>query len=104
MRYICYAQTSNLRKPVMLYNTPLYVVLYNLIYGQGQYPWIPLRPCCLLHATTMNCYLSLYVCGMQGLGNTTAGSSVLILPVMCKCCMGPICALVPMGMVHLNKY
>ena len=67
-------------------------------------PRIPLHSCCLLHATTMNCYLSLYLCGMQGLGNTTAGSWVFILPVMRKCCMGPICALVPTGncKVHFN--
>ena len=47
-------------------------------------PRIPLPPCCLLHVTTMNCYLSLYMCGMQGSGNPTAGSLVFILPVMCN--------------------
>ena len=26
--------------------------------------------------------------------------TLFILPVMCKFCMGPICALVPMGVVH----
>ena len=29
--------------------------------------------------------------------------SVFILPVMCKCCMGPLCALVPMITVHFNN-
>ena len=49
------------------------------------------------------CACSLVLVCMQGLGNTTACSGLLILPVMCKCCMGPIYALVPMGMVHLNN-